>query len=198
MFDVGDVLVSVDPGSVSGWAVMTIEAAPRVVRCGKVDFTTPRRREFRTASAVIQWATTGHEVELVVIEDQYFDQDDPKKIASTIKLCRSAGRWVEGAEVYGIQHKMLNPTQWQTAMLGARMRREQLKIFSRRICAQRFGVDAPDHISDAILLGAYTAVEIHSGLAASELPVVEASGGARAGQRPGRRGRTQGRGKGRR
>ncbi len=158
-YQVGDVVLGVDPGSVSGWALLTIEAAPRVVRCGKIEFGKPRRREFRTASQCVAWACSGHAVELVAIEGQYLDRD-PKKIASMIKLCRSAGRWVEAAEEAGLVHWEINPTKWQAAMLG-KFKRDQMKKISRAVCAQRFGVKAPDHISDAVLIGAWAAAELY-------------------------------------
>jgi Holliday junction resolvasome RuvABC endonuclease subunit len=158
------VVIGVDPGAVSGWAIVTIGAKPLVDRCGKIEFAKPRRREFRTASEMVRWALARYTVRLIAIEAQYFDANDPRKIASTIKLCRSAGRWEEAAEVYNIPHKWTNPATWQAAMLGARMRRDQLKIISQRVAAQRFGVAGPEHIADACHIGAYEATEIWIGM----------------------------------
>ncbi len=154
-------VLGVDPGSVSGWALMTIEASPRVIQCGKIEFRQPRRGEYRTASQCVQWAlSTPNHVELVAIESQYLDSN-PKRIGSMIKLCRSAGRWIEAAEEGGLIHWEINPNRWQSAMLGAKFRRDQLKKICRAVCAQRFGVTAGSDISDAVLIGAYAAVELY-------------------------------------
>jgi Holliday junction resolvasome RuvABC endonuclease subunit len=159
-----EVVIGVDPGAVSGWAIVPIGAKPRIERCGKIEFAKPRRREFRTASEMVRWAQAWYTIRVIAIEAQYLDQNDPKKIASTIKLCRSAGRWEEAAAVHNIPHTWTNPATWQAAMLGARMRREQLKIISKRVAAQRFGVTAPEHIADACHIGAYEATEIWIGM----------------------------------
>jgi Holliday junction resolvasome RuvABC endonuclease subunit len=187
--DVGDVVLGVDPGAVSGWGLVTVEAAPRLVSFGKIEFAKPRRKEFRTASQCVRWAlSTPNEVALVAIEGQYLDRD-PKRIASMIKLCRSAGRWVEAAEDAGLKHWEINPTTWQSATLGARFTRDQLKKISRAVCAQRFGVNISHNISDAVLIATYAAVEIYHELKTPPGAYQRPPRRLARGRPPGRRGR---------
>lgn len=191
------VVLGVDPGAVSGWALVTIQASPRLVSFGKIEFTKPRRGEFRTASQCVQWALSRpNTVELVAIESQYLDRD-PKRIASMIKLCRSAGRWIEAAEEGGLIHWEINPSKWQSATLGARFTRDQLKKISRAVCAQRFGVNISHNISDAVLIATYAAVELYQN---GHLPQAGAMSRPRRplrGRSPGRRARALPGGKGR-
>lgn len=171
------VVFSVDPGVIAGWGLVTIGSNPRPIDSGKIEFAHPRRGEFRNATEALKWASSVREVAIVAIEDQYLD-DDPRKIASMIKLCRSAGRWEEAAAVCGVPHKYVNPSTWQTAMLGSRMKRDQLKVFSRRVVASRFRMTCSEHVADAILIGAHEAIELW----------YEQSTGGRATRRPARKG----------
>jgi Holliday junction resolvasome RuvABC endonuclease subunit len=159
------VVIGVDPGKVAGWGVLSVSPEPRLLKRGQINFSRPTRAEFRTASEMIRWAFVKYKVVMVAIEDQYFDENDPRKIASTIKLCRAAGRWEEAACAYGLPYVFLKPSQWQSAVLGSGKKpRAQLKLIAQRLCAQRHGVRASEHIADGCMIGTYAGVEMHNSI----------------------------------
>lgn len=154
-----EVAIGVDPGAVAGWGILTIEAVPKLLHRGKIDFGKARRGEFRTASEMLRWASLNYIIVMVAIEDQYLDPD-PKKIASMIKLCRRAGRWEEAACTHNVPFRFVKPSVWQCATFGRGLKRKQLKVISQRVCAQLYRIKANEHIADGCLLGTYEAKEI--------------------------------------
>ena len=150
-------VLGIDPGAVSGFAVVTMEAAPRLV---KHDFIR------LDAGEIPSLVTNGIEyliqrrIAAMVIESQFV----AKNIKTAIRLAQFAGRWEEAciATFPDIPVQWVKPNEWQTAMLagamgGGRAKREQRKAAAISICLARWKVKLETDVADAALIAAFVA-----------------------------------------
>ena len=146
-------VLGVDPGvHKCGLALLHVSASPRLVDYAQVKF------EDVTASMAYSEITRGIEGFITIaIEDQYVH----KNVKTSLDLARITGRWIEVAEQNMADYKLINPKTWQAAELGGgKMKRYQLKAASKGRARAEYGIRVNDHISDAIYIARYWAVEL--------------------------------------
>jgi Holliday junction resolvasome RuvABC endonuclease subunit len=146
-------LIAVDPGVVSGWAIMTIEMSPILVKHGKVDF----RKKQRSSVALLAAASEQFVFSAMAIEDQFLGMN----VKSLITLARNSGRWLEAAAYYSIPKiEFVAPATWISAELGLSLRRKQIELMAKRKVDALYGVvKRSEHENSAILIGRYLAVK---------------------------------------
>lgn len=157
-------IFAVDPGVVSGWAVMTVEAEPRLIGSRKYDFvkhkckcpTTITLFEQTQMSARIDGISFDYHV---AIEGQYLDEGKKKNVHSLIKLARKAGRWEEAACAHGLTYEYIQPSVWITAELGRGLRSDQVAKLAKQKYEALYRVkDLSEHEYCAIGIGRYVAI----------------------------------------
>ena len=160
-------LLAIDPGQVSGWAVLTIEASPKLISTGKVDFTRPLPwdegdpRIVKSASDVFVRIRVCTQGDTMAIEDQYLDRGAKENVDTLKKLARNAGRWAEAAAHRGMRVRWIPPITWITKELGKGLRRQQIEILARQKVDTLYGADnRSEHENAAVLIGRYAATEI--------------------------------------
>ena len=156
-------IFAVDPGNVSGWAVMSVEAEPKLKNEGQIDFSSNKRKtakdviDFRRSEAILddELAICPH----VAIEGQYLDEGSKRNVDSLIKLARKAGRWEEAACAHGLTYEYIQPSVWITAELGKNLRSSQVAVMAKQKCEALYDVSGlSEHEYCAILLGRYVAI----------------------------------------
>ena len=154
-------IIAIDPGDKSGWALLTVEAQPRLFGRGQADF---KRGSGLTTGciigAAIELARNREFLQLperVFIEDQFLGVN-PK---SLIKLCRNAGRWHEGAVSHGLKVSYTHPKTWISSELGRGLRHEQIVKSSLTKVEQLYQglANLSEHEAAAILIGRHSAIE---------------------------------------
>jgi Holliday junction resolvasome RuvABC endonuclease subunit len=146
------VILSINPGRVSGVALLTILRSPRLVahRRVRVDDGT------RLLPLLEEWRTYGA-VEWCCIEDQYV----AASVRSSIALAHTAGRWHQAATEYGVAHPVeyVTPARWQACLgLPARAPRAQRKRTSIAMVRSLHGVEVGHEVADAVMMGRWYAV----------------------------------------
>jgi len=165
-------IFAVDPGVVSGWAVMTVEAEPLLESHKTINFT--KKDEFGRMTAC--WQAISYSCEdrwgmmknppHVAIEGQYLDEGNRRNVDSLIKLARKAGRWEEAACAHCLTYEYIQPSVWITAELGRGLRSDQVAKLARQKCEALYRVSGlSEHEYCAILIGRYVAIrEYRKGL----------------------------------
>ncbi len=160
------VIIGIDPGATSGWAVLSVEANPQLVLYGSFVWPKPGTKKdipANTPSAKVEgmieaMTQTGCVIVGAAVEDHYLSRSAPNP-DSMKKLARNGGRWEESFRRLGISVEWVNPQSWQSAELGTcRLDRAEVK----RRCArkvrglwnEKMGEDA----ADAALIGRYAAI----------------------------------------
>ena len=157
-------IFAVDPGTVSGWAVMTVEAEPKSEIVARVNF---KNGYPQTAFAMVG-ACLPYKIDPkfynkmpahVAIEGQYLDEGNRRNVDSLIKLARKAGRWEEAACAHGLTYEYIQPSVWITAELGRGLRSDQVAKLAKEKCEALYGVSGlSEHEYSAILIGRYVAI----------------------------------------
>lgn len=165
-------IFAVDPGNISGWALMKVEAEPKPLARDKLDFGKKDHFDrinvaFRAFSYACEdrWGIMKNPP-LVAIEGQYLDEGNRRNVDSLIKLARKAGRWEEAACAHGLTYEYIQPSVWITAELGKGLRSDQVAKMARQKCEALYRVkDLSEHEYCAILIGRYVAIrEYRKGL----------------------------------
>ena len=161
-------IFAVDPGIVSGWAVMTVEAEPKVSEYGNIKFQNKKFDYYSASDAMSRTkryfetskdSYDNTDIKLVAIEGQYLDEGNRRNVDSLIKLARKAGRWEEAACAHGLTYEYIQPSVWITAELGRGLRSDQVAKLAREKCEALYRVrDLSEHEYCAILLGRYVAI----------------------------------------
>lgn len=157
-------IFAVDPGVVSGWAVMTVEAEPQIDGIpDKLNFTHKSLDLKRIPSEVLLpksiMANSFGIKMLVAIEGQYLDEGKRKNVDSLIKLARKAGRWEEAACAHGLSYEYIQPSVWITAELGHGLQRDQIAVLAKQKCEALYRLNGlSEHEYCAILIGRYVAI----------------------------------------
>jgi hypothetical protein len=162
-------IFAVDPGVVSGWAVMTVEANPGILRHNSVNFHS--KKDLYSAHRVVEticyerWGQKESqcaEPYLVPIEGQYLDEkkkNSRRNIDSLIKLSRNAGRWEEAACAHGLSYEYIQPSVWITKELGHGLQRDQIAAMAKQKCEALYRLKGlSEHEYCAILIGRYVAI----------------------------------------
>lgn len=159
-------IFAVDPGIVSGWAVMTVEAEPKPQSIKKIDFS--KNDEFNRVamashafsySCTDRWGMMKNPPHIVAIEGQYLDEGNRRNVDSLIKLARKAGRWEEAACAHRLTYEYIQPSIWITAELGKGLRSNQVAKLARQKCEALYRVSGlSEHEYCAILIGRYVAI----------------------------------------
>jgi Holliday junction resolvasome RuvABC endonuclease subunit len=147
-------VLAIDPGATSGWAVVTVELQPRVLRCGQLALA-GERTPTNVVTSVLGDPTCS--VTYAVIEDQYVAVNKD----SAIKLARSAGRWEEACRWHGLRVDYVAAATWQAAELALRGRakRAQLAAALRAKAGALYGDALREHEASAALIGRWWAVQ---------------------------------------
>lgn len=157
-------VIGIDPGAVSGIAVVTLEPAPKLVSHSKV-----RVDKGNLPSTVLN-NLRGLDVAAVAIESQYVALN----VSTAIRLAQTAGRWEEavlacGAFYFGGDASnrpittlhWVKPSEWQAHMLngfiGRRTKRKQRKEAARSVALYRWGVELETDVADAAMIAAFQA-----------------------------------------
>lgn len=154
-------IFAVDPGVVSGWAVMTVEANPSHIGCGQRRFNKGDSADIEEImrNCPIQLREKYDIADIVVIEDQYLDRGWKRNINSLIKLARSAGRWEESASFGGFDYEYIHPNTWIYSELGKGLRRDQIAVLAKQKCETLYRLKGlSEHEYCAILIGRYVAI----------------------------------------
>jgi hypothetical protein len=161
-------IFAVDPGIVSGWAVMTVEAEPKPWSIKKIDFS--KKGEYNPHHMACAWEAFHYSCydrcgilknrpSIVAIEGQYLDAGKKKNVDSLIKLTRKAGRWEEAACAHGLTYEYIQPSAWITAELGKYLRSSQVVVMAKQKCEALYRVSGlSEHEYCAILIGRYVAI----------------------------------------
>jgi len=175
------VVIAVDPGAKSGYAILTVEPSPRLLYFGVVK--AKETSVSRVLGDVIATLVREHpdvtRIERGVIEDQFLGFAKPKVVngrpvktntaipQSMKKVARVAGRWQEAFMSHDIPYVEgdddVHPQSWQSRELGtgSKKGRDALK----KQCAEKvkgvFGLKSiPQDAADAVLIGRYRAIEL--------------------------------------
>lgn len=163
-----EVVVGIDPGATSGWAVVTVSPGPALVLFDSLAWPKPGERNdtpARTPSAIAESVSetltqTGHTIVAVAIEDQYLSRNPD----SMKKLARNAGRWEESWRRLGFRVEWINTQKWQSAELGtARIDSDEVKRRCARKVLGLWRKEVGKHAADAALIARYLAVKIAYG-----------------------------------
>jgi len=157
-----ETVLAIDPGAVSGWALLTVGPSPEPILRGIFRFTKPPKGQHDSPSALVrslleEAAVRCMHIDRCVIEDQYLGENPD----SMKKLARNAGRWEEAARVAGLRVEYVFPSTWQSAELG--MRGATSDVLRRAADAKAFGLwklEAPEHVIDACFIGRFVAVKM--------------------------------------
>lgn len=154
MWAVTDFVLGIDPGAASGFAIVTVEANPRLMDC---DFVRLDKRETPTRA---MGAIRMYHIVAVAIETQFVALN----IKTAIRLAQFAGRWEEAciAAFPDLPVQWIKLAAWQQAMLagamgGGRAKREQRKKAAVAVCMGRWGQKLGTDMADAALIAAFVA-----------------------------------------
>jgi len=158
-------VLGIDPGATSGWALVTVAPNPVLATFGK---TRLDKGEVPTRAMTVM-SEMGPEhiglprssyVAAMVIESQFVALN----IKTAIRLAQYAGRWEEAclATFPDIPVQWVKPNEWQTAMLagamgGGRAKRAQRKAAAISVCLARWKVKLETDVADAALIAAFVA-----------------------------------------
>lgn len=161
-------VIGIDPGKKTGWGIVRVLASPTYLSSGSVELDN-KGSKIKSAVELLQLLNvgffdicrTGVKTVTLAIEGQYVD----KNIDTTIKLARSSGRWVEAAAYLNLDHRIVNPSSWQSAELGLKMCRSQVKKLSRLKVQSLYGplASVSQDDCDAILIARHEAIKIFFG-----------------------------------
>lgn len=159
-----EAVLAIDPGAVSGWALLTVGPSPQPVLTGTLHVTKPAKHQPETPSALVRLVAEEAAVRCItivraVIEDQYLDKN-PDTLK---KLARSAGRWEEALVAAGLPVEYLAASAWQSRELG--MRGARREVLRRAADAKAFGMwqlEGPEHLIDAALIARCVAVTMYA------------------------------------
>jgi len=158
-----EVILAIDPGAVSGWAIVSVGPSPEHVRSGTFHFTKSPKGQPVSPTELVTYLCAeanrdGHTILRAAIEDQYLD----KNVNTLKKLARNGGRWEEACEAAGIPVEYVAASTWQSrelCMPGAKR-----DVLRRAADAKAFGIwqlEGPEHRIDAALIGRYVAVTMY-------------------------------------
>lgn len=153
-------IIAIDPGNMSGIAVVSCEPPFEVLLTRKFDFKKNYDLSFYMSNLIdAVFSNYNKLIETkAVIEDQYVGLN-PR---STIQLAHNAGRWEQTCIYNAINHvEYLNPKKWQSAMLkgliNKRSKREDIAKAAAFKVGQIYKSGLSDHENDAVLMGRYIA-----------------------------------------
>jgi len=160
-----DVVIGIDPGATSGWAVLTVEGNPNLLLGDSITWPkagTKKDLSANTPSSVVKSLVEsmrqfGHTVVGAAIEDQFLKLN----VNTMKKIARNSGRWEEACRSQDIPVVWVNPATWQAKELGS-SRIDSAEV--KRRCArkvvgiwnQRLKQDA----ADAAIIGRYHAIRL--------------------------------------
>ena len=155
-------VISVDPATKSGWALVTAEARPDLIATGILDMRRKNHRSHVEVVQSIQDTAKQHHVVIIgsVVEDQYLHEK--VKNWNTMKVvARNSGMWAGALEFcLGSQPAYVQASVWQSKVLkGIRSKgrpsREDLKRAAQAFCKLVFKAELTQDEADAACLGFY-------------------------------------------
>jgi Holliday junction resolvasome RuvABC endonuclease subunit len=150
----GHSILGVDPGAVSGLALVSIDSNPYLLWSGQIPHNLSH--EGALLKAIAAAIEADYPLYGIAIEDQFVGRNAD----SALKLAHSAGRWYECGIREGIVPQYVHPTTWQRAELG-RVPFGQTKTAAIEKCAAlwpRIGV-LSEHVADAALIARFAAID---------------------------------------
>ncbi len=144
-------LLAIDPGNTSGVVVVSLERVPKLLQheVWKIKAKGPRPSE------IVARLVSEHDIKYAVIEDQYLE----KSVYSMKRLTRTSGRWEEACLVHGLDVRWVQPSEWQSKVIGriAHVRKQIDKVM-KMIAYQDTRTQLTADESAAWCLGRYSAV----------------------------------------
>ncbi len=144
-------VLAIDPGNTSGVVVVSLERVPKLLHheVWKVKAKGP------LPSEVVGRLVGEYDIKYAVIEDQYLE----KSVYSMKRLTRTSGRWEEACLVHGLDVRWVQPSEWQSKVIGRIAHvRDQIDKVMRMIAFQDTKTPLTADESAAWCLGRYSAV----------------------------------------
>lgn len=152
-----EAIISVDPGSSSGWSVLSIDINPKLIMYGIVNFSKRKGSiDSYIKKIVLECNKKKIFIRSAIIEDQYLN----KNVKSTISLARNSGRWQEALLNSEIESSFIQASVWQSKTIKLQ-NRIQLKKSSVLISKSLWNVELPVDVSDSALMGRFYAITEH-------------------------------------
>lgn len=146
-----DLLLGIDPGQRSGYAVVTVSRNPDLIDCGTINL-----KNTSCVMSIDELEEDHGAINHIAIEDQYVGK---KNLRSVIVLARGAGRWHEAAEYNGLHVYWINPKSWQSRELDrGSVLRKSTKVASIGKVKGVYKISVNEHEADAILIARYCAI----------------------------------------
>ncbi len=144
-------VLAIDPGNTSGVVVVSLERVPKLLHheVWKVKSKGPM------PSKIVGRLVGEYDIQQAVIEDQYLN----KNVHSMKKLARTSGRWEEACIVHGLKVRWVQPSKWQSKVIGRIAKdRGPIDKVMRMIAHQDTRTQLTADESAAWCLGRYSAV----------------------------------------
>jgi Holliday junction resolvasome RuvABC endonuclease subunit len=154
-----DLVLGIDPGKSSGWALVTAESRPELCEHGRVRLD---KGETPTFALEKIHDTMAGDLVAVVIESQFVALN----IKTAIRLAQYAGRWEEAvAAVFpDLTVEWVKPNEWQSSMLkgfaAGNAKRDERKAASVTVCRVRWKKELDVDVADSALIAAWQAEKI--------------------------------------
>jgi Holliday junction resolvasome RuvABC endonuclease subunit len=166
------VVLGVDPGEVSGWALVTVGPDPRLIAVGSLAVHGGGGLHAQATALVRQLDMMTSDPQFAcpraIIEDQYLARGEKENVRALTSLARMAGRWTEFCLTWGLDVERVQASRWQADVLGkglgvtARAESAMRKLASvghaQRLWP-RVAVEWDEHAADAALMARWSAVE---------------------------------------
>lgn len=159
-----DLVLGIDPGKSSGWALVTVESRPELMEHGRV-----RLNKGETPTFVLEKMhdtmvhdTMGGDLVAVVIESQFVALN----IKTAIRLAQFAGRWEEACSAVfpDLTVEWVKPNEWQSSMLkgfaAGNAKRDERKAASVTVCRVRWKKELDVDVADSALIAAWHAEKV--------------------------------------
>lgn len=146
-------ILAIDPATTSGWAVLSIGMAPRLIDHGH------RRTKTGALITFIGELVTLHGIRRAITERPYYNRVNAKTTIDHAALC---GYWQMALDHHDVPWLDVPASQWQGPTIGGGARSDRKKA-AQRLVKQVYHVDATQDEADAILLGRWAAIEIARG-----------------------------------
>ena len=150
MSDVSKVIVGIDPGRHSGWAVLSLDGkrvleANALLMGSKYD-----HKNINKAFRVLQRLRDQYAIKCIVIEGQYVGMYR----GAVVRLSEIRGWWEAIAAILEIPFEIVQPSSWRKAVFE-RIPKKDRKQAAKDLVETRFAIAVDDNVSEAILIGLY-------------------------------------------
>ncbi len=145
-------LIGIDPATNSGWAIVSIGLAPRLLSYGEAEM------NYDVCPTDLLRDAMGSKFGpcIVGIEEQYVGVN----ARTSLVVARRAGRWEEAAAMCGCTPTFVNPQTWHSRELGITRPRDVVKRAAVNKVKGLYKIKVSSDVADAILIARYCAVAV--------------------------------------